>query len=274
MASKPGSYEEACAAHSWDVPERYNIAADVCDKHPRDKLAMVWEDFAAPSARSAGASSQDLVQPRRQRPARPRRRARRPGRGRPAAHARDRRRLLRHLEARGDPALDVGPLRRRGDPPPVEDSRPTRAGHRRRPTRGRFDASLVDEVLVLDDDAARRRPDRLRARGHRRPTTPPSSTTRRAPPGWRRASSTPTATSSPTRSSSTATTSATASSSTAWGSGRGRRASRRCSGPWRLGAIQFVYQREGGFDPAQAARRPLPPRGRRTSSRRRPRCGR
>ena len=35
------SYEEACAEHSWNVPERYNIAADVCDKHPRDKLAMV-----------------------------------------------------------------------------------------------------------------------------------------------------------------------------------------------------------------------------------------
>ncbi len=32
-----------CAAHEWRVPERYNIAADVCDKHPRDKLAMVWE---------------------------------------------------------------------------------------------------------------------------------------------------------------------------------------------------------------------------------------
>ena len=39
------SYEEACATHEWRVPERYNIAADVCDKHPRDKLAMVFEDF-------------------------------------------------------------------------------------------------------------------------------------------------------------------------------------------------------------------------------------
>jgi acetyl-CoA synthetase len=38
------TYEEACAAHSWQVPERYNIAADVCDKHPRDKLAMIHED--------------------------------------------------------------------------------------------------------------------------------------------------------------------------------------------------------------------------------------
>jgi acetyl-CoA synthetase len=38
------SYEEACRSHEWNVPERYNIAADVCDKHPRDKLAMIHED--------------------------------------------------------------------------------------------------------------------------------------------------------------------------------------------------------------------------------------
>jgi acetyl-CoA synthetase len=45
MSSTPtiSSYEEARAAHRWDVPERYNIAADVCDRHPRDKLAMVHE---------------------------------------------------------------------------------------------------------------------------------------------------------------------------------------------------------------------------------------
>ena len=29
------SYDELRAAHRWDVPARYNIAADVCDKHPR-----------------------------------------------------------------------------------------------------------------------------------------------------------------------------------------------------------------------------------------------
>jgi acetyl-CoA synthetase len=39
------SYEDACAQHRWDVPERYNIAADVCDKHARDKLAMIHEDY-------------------------------------------------------------------------------------------------------------------------------------------------------------------------------------------------------------------------------------
>jgi acetyl-CoA synthetase len=38
-------YSELCAAHRWRVPERYNIAADVCDKHPREKLALVWESF-------------------------------------------------------------------------------------------------------------------------------------------------------------------------------------------------------------------------------------
>jgi acetyl-CoA synthetase len=40
-----GRYEEICAQHVWRVPERYNIAADCCDKHPRDKLAMVHERF-------------------------------------------------------------------------------------------------------------------------------------------------------------------------------------------------------------------------------------
>src|SRR3954469_14898417 len=39
------SYEEPEAQHEWQVPDRYNIAQDVCDKHPADKLAMVHEDF-------------------------------------------------------------------------------------------------------------------------------------------------------------------------------------------------------------------------------------
>ena len=38
------SYEQACAEHSWNVPERFNIAADVCDRHPREKPAMIHED--------------------------------------------------------------------------------------------------------------------------------------------------------------------------------------------------------------------------------------
>ena len=40
------SYDEAVSEHRWVVPEHYNIAADVCDKHPREKLAMVHEHFS------------------------------------------------------------------------------------------------------------------------------------------------------------------------------------------------------------------------------------
>ena len=39
------TYEQALAEHRWSVPERYNIAADVCDRHARDKAAMIHEDF-------------------------------------------------------------------------------------------------------------------------------------------------------------------------------------------------------------------------------------
>jgi acetyl-CoA synthetase len=44
-ASTFSSYEEACTNHTWSVPDRYNIAADICDSQPRDKLAMIHEDF-------------------------------------------------------------------------------------------------------------------------------------------------------------------------------------------------------------------------------------
>ena len=38
-------YAELCASHRWKVPARYNLAADVCDRHARDKPALVWESF-------------------------------------------------------------------------------------------------------------------------------------------------------------------------------------------------------------------------------------
>ena len=44
-------------------------------------------------------------------------------------------------------------------------------------------------------------------------------------------------------------------------------------GPWRLGAIQVVFQREGGFDPTSSWTSSAATRSR-TSSRRRRRCGR
>src|SRR5919199_2266664 len=41
-----GTYDDMVAAHRWEVPERYNIARDVCDKHEPDRLAMIWGDWA------------------------------------------------------------------------------------------------------------------------------------------------------------------------------------------------------------------------------------
>jgi acetyl-CoA synthetase len=55
------SYEEVCARHRWQVPDRYNIAADVCDKHPRGKLAMVWEDWRGNERSVSWGELQDLA---------------------------------------------------------------------------------------------------------------------------------------------------------------------------------------------------------------------
>ena len=40
-------YHDVYAAHRWQVPTRYNIGTDICDRiaarHP-DATAIVWED--------------------------------------------------------------------------------------------------------------------------------------------------------------------------------------------------------------------------------------
>jgi acetyl-CoA synthetase len=54
------TYEQAHAEHEWHVPERYNIAADVCDRHPRDKPAMVWEHYDGASRELNWGELQDL----------------------------------------------------------------------------------------------------------------------------------------------------------------------------------------------------------------------
>jgi acetyl-CoA synthetase len=53
------SYDDACTSHRWEVPEHYNIAADVCDRHPRDKLAMIHEDFQGTVRRITWGELQD-----------------------------------------------------------------------------------------------------------------------------------------------------------------------------------------------------------------------
>src|SRR3954465_8614744 len=55
-----GRYEETCAEHEWRVPERYNIAADWCDKHPRNKLAMIHERFDGERRELTWGELQDL----------------------------------------------------------------------------------------------------------------------------------------------------------------------------------------------------------------------
>src|SRR5919201_6920371 len=55
------TYEELCASHRWEVPQRYNIAADVCDKHPRDKQAMIWESFDGSVRELVWGELQDLA---------------------------------------------------------------------------------------------------------------------------------------------------------------------------------------------------------------------
>ena len=42
---RPGPYEEMVRSFIWDVPARYNIGVDTVDKHDRDRLAMLWEDW-------------------------------------------------------------------------------------------------------------------------------------------------------------------------------------------------------------------------------------
>jgi acetyl-CoA synthetase len=55
------SYEELCAAHEWSVPDRYNIATDVCDKHDRAKLAMLWERYDGAARQLTWGELQDLA---------------------------------------------------------------------------------------------------------------------------------------------------------------------------------------------------------------------
>src|SRR3954471_15737065 len=55
-----GSYQEMLDQHRWEVPERYNIATDVCDKHDRERLAMVWEDWRGTEREVKFGELQDL----------------------------------------------------------------------------------------------------------------------------------------------------------------------------------------------------------------------
>src|SRR5256714_12920877 len=48
------------AHHRWEVPRRYNIAVDVGDKPPRERLAMVWESWRGDEREVTFGELQDL----------------------------------------------------------------------------------------------------------------------------------------------------------------------------------------------------------------------
>jgi hypothetical protein len=62
-ASQPArsiDYDEAVARHRWQAPAFYNIATDVCEKHPRERLAMIYERFDGHRAEVRWGALQDL----------------------------------------------------------------------------------------------------------------------------------------------------------------------------------------------------------------------
>ncbi len=54
------AYHRMRANHQWVVPRHYNVARDVCDKHPAEKLAMIWTDGEGPDRQVHWGELQDL----------------------------------------------------------------------------------------------------------------------------------------------------------------------------------------------------------------------
>ena len=45
MSAADERYETLRREHRWRVPQRYNIAADICDARPSGELAMIHEHY-------------------------------------------------------------------------------------------------------------------------------------------------------------------------------------------------------------------------------------
>ena len=148
------------------------------------KPAMVWERFDGDQREVDWGELQDLAnqaanvlaahgvergRPRRRRASRRRRRPRRSSSA-PGSSARSCSRCRSSTATTASATGSRTPSRRCSSPTP--------------PTPTRFDASLVDEMIVLDaDDCSPAQPTDSTSARTPRPTTRPSSTTRRAPPG-------------------------------------------------------------------------------------------
>ena len=145
------SYEEAIAQHEWRVPERYNIAADVCDKHDArqardDPRALRRRGPRGPLGRAAGG-----LQPLRARAARARRREGRPRRDAAPAHAGDGGGVLRARSSAGrscsrcrcSTATRASATGSRDSAAKVLVTDAANAG--------RIDPALVEHILLIED---------------------------------------------------------------------------------------------------------------------------
>ena len=267
------SYEQARAAHRWDVPERYNIAADACDKHPREKLAMIHEDPDGNVRELDWGELQDMSNRFARLLARARREARRPGGDAPAADAGDRRRVLRDLEERSRSCSSMSVLY--GDEGITPPSHRLPSGGRRDergqslPRRGAGGLRLS----VIEPGRPRRGGDRVRAPSTPPPTTRRSCTTRPAPPACKghpaRAPLHP-------RPQGVRLLPRRPDGERFHGMGEWAWAAGIAPliGPWRYGAVQVVLQRRAASTRTAQLAVPLAPPRRRTSSARRRRSAR
>ena len=221
---------------------------------------MVWERFDGAPREVSWGELQDLANQAANVLRRRRRAARRPRRRRAAADPRDRGDVLRRPTRTRRCCCRCRCCTATRASVTASRTRAPRCWSPTAPTPTRFDPSLVDELLILDDgllDGASteftdrrhrgRRPgpallhvghDRPR-QGHR-PRAPLPARPRgvhllpRGPDGVRFHGM----------------------GEWAWAAGIAP-----LLGPWRLGAVQYVLQRQGGFDPHPAARLPVAPRG-------------
>ncbi|PSK99892.1 acetyl-CoA synthetase [Murinocardiopsis flavida] len=59
LAAGDAHYRRLCAEHRWEVPEHYNMAADVADHHPGEWTALVFQDHTGHSEEVSWAQVRD-----------------------------------------------------------------------------------------------------------------------------------------------------------------------------------------------------------------------
>ena len=118
------------AQHEWDVPSATTSPRTSATSTRATSSAMVWERFDGARRELNWGELQDLANQAAHVLGEHGVDRGRAGRGRAAADAGDRGDLLRHVEARRDPAVDVGALRRRRHRAPPEGLQAARARHR------------------------------------------------------------------------------------------------------------------------------------------------